>query len=114
MLKQVVPVYEAARRGRDGLTGVLRDWRDAVSQTRRRLEAAAAKAPLQFAWKGGGETTSDIDRLCWRAGFSYQHMMDNRLMLSVSDEAYLSFELLKALAAAEKLRLDGNNGQVAA
>lgn len=114
ILKQVVPVYEAARRGGDGLTGVLRDWREAVSRTRQRLEAAAAEAPFQFAWQGGGETTSDIDRLCWRVGFSYQHMMDNRLMLSVSDEAYLSFELLKALAAAGERGLDGNDGQVAA
>jgi hypothetical protein len=101
MMNNVVPVYHAARTGGKGLTGVLREWYDAVTHTRRRLEEVAKSGELHFAWTGGEETTNDIHQLCWREGFSFQHMMDNRLLLSVSDEAYLSFELLKALEAVD-------------
>jgi hypothetical protein len=101
MMNHVVPVCQAARAGGHGLTGVLKEWHDAVTHTRNRLEDVGRNEELRFAWEGGEETTSDIDRLCWREGFSLQHMMDNRLLLSVSDEAYLSFELLKALETAD-------------
>ena len=70
------------------------------SSTTRRIEDAVAERAIVFLDENGDETRPDHpSNAAWRLGMSFIHMTNNRLMVSIEDEAYLAFEILQAMEA---------------
>ncbi len=97
----VVPVIESVLAGTgDRLPGFLGDWARTCAGYRRRIEDAVAERAIVFLDENGDETRPDHpSNAAWRLGMSFIHMTNNRLMVSIEDEAYLAFEILQAMEA---------------
>ena len=97
----VVPVIESVLAGTgEQLPGFLGDWARICLGYRRRIEEAVAERAIVFLDENGDETRPDHpSNAAWRLGTSFIHMTNNRLMVSIEDEAYLAFEILQAMEA---------------
>jgi hypothetical protein len=81
------------------LPGFLRGWAEHCTELRSRVTAAARRGDLVFrSWDDTRELpVTDPDRALQMLASPYLHMTNNRLSVSVRDEAYLSYVLGRAL-----------------
>lgn len=97
----VLPMVEMVLDGRGSeLPGFLGEWASTCDSYRERIAAAADLGALVFMDADNAEVRpTEHAEAVWRLCHSYVHMTNNRLMVSIEDEAYLAFELLQALQA---------------
>ena len=83
----------------DRLPAFLRAWAEHCAELRSRVAALAEVGELSFtAWDGTGtEQTDDPAEAASRLLSPYMHMTNNRLGVTLADEAYLSHVLARAL-----------------
>ncbi|WP_328912717.1 MULTISPECIES: lantibiotic dehydratase C-terminal domain-containing protein [unclassified Streptomyces] len=83
------------------LPGFLRGWAEHCLELRGRVEELARAGELVFrSWDGTRDLpVSDPDQALPMLASPYMHMTNNRLSVSVRDEAYLSYVLGRALRA---------------
>ena len=99
--ESVVPMIDTVLAGKGSeLPGFLGGWADACARYRRRIEAAVLEGALVFRDPEGNQVVPElVSDAAWRLCHSLVHMTNNRLLVSIEDEAYLAFELLEALKA---------------
>lgn len=87
----------------DRLPGLLRRWAEHCTELRARVAELAESGQLVFqAWDGSGEErTTDLARAVQHLLLPYMHMTNNRLGMTLTDEAYLAYTLARALREAE-------------
>jgi hypothetical protein len=85
------------------LPGFLRGWAEHCLELRERAAALAAGGDLVFrSWDGTRDLpVTDPEQALPMLASPYMHMTNNRLSVSVRDEAYLSYVLGRALREAE-------------
>ncbi len=97
--RQVLP---RARSILDGDTAsfppILRDWVAVCDRTRRLVEEAQSDSALLFAYDSAVAAANSAEEAAWSLCHSFIHMTNNRLMVSVADEAFLAYQLASALA----------------
>lgn len=81
----------------DGVPEFLRPWVRQCEHTRQRIAAACAEQALFFSYDDGERLVTDLDDAAWSFCHSFIHMMNNRITVSVADEAFLAYELYLAL-----------------
>ncbi|MFI9173131.1 lantibiotic dehydratase C-terminal domain-containing protein [Streptomyces lincolnensis] len=83
----------------DRLSGVVRRWADHCAELRGRARDLAVRGDLLFtSWDGTRtEPVTDPDLATEALLFPYLHMTNNRLHVTVTDEAYLSHVLARSL-----------------
>ena len=88
---------ESSESGR--LTGFVRDWAEHCAELRDRARVLAVNGDLIFrSWDGKrNDTVTDPDRVIELLLSPYMHMTNNRLHVTVTDEAYLSHVLARSL-----------------
>ncbi|SDO51337.1 lantibiotic dehydratase C-terminal domain-containing protein [Actinacidiphila guanduensis] len=93
-IRQVLAVPEPER-----LPGFLRGWAEHCLELRERVSALAASGDLVFrSWDGSRDLhVTDPGQALPMLASPYMHMTNNRLSVSVRDEAYLSYVLGRAL-----------------
>lgn len=79
------------------LPDFLRDWVQVCTRTRMLVEQAHAQSPLLFSYDSGVAPARSVEDAAWSLCHSFIHMTNNRLMVSVADEAFLAYQLASAL-----------------
>ena len=84
------------------LPGLLKQWAMHCAELRARVAELAEVGQLVFqAWDGSGEErTTDPARAIQHLILPYMHMTNNRLGMTLTDEAYLAYTLARALREA--------------
>ena len=77
----------------------LRGWAEHAAQLRERVTLLAGSGALTFAYPEGAEpvTVTDAHQALIRLLSPYLHMTNNRLYVTLRDEAYLAYLLGRAL-----------------
>ncbi|MEV0264625.1 lantibiotic dehydratase C-terminal domain-containing protein [Streptomyces sp. NPDC050617] len=83
----------------DRLPGFMRTWAEHCAELREKAVALAVNGDLTFrAWGGERqETVTDPDQALQILLSPYMHMTNNRLHVTIRDEAYLSYVLARSL-----------------
>lgn len=98
LTSQVLPLLGPVREGRlEMVPTTLRKWASVNIGTREEIEAAVVAPGLTFDTDDGPRTATDVDDAAWSLCHSLIHMTNNRLMVSVADEAFLAFQFARAL-----------------
>jgi hypothetical protein len=84
----------------DRLPGFLQGWARHCMELRHRITVLAERGELVFAAWGGTHEESAVDAATALIMLlpSYLHMTNNRLLVTIRDEAYLSYVLGRALS----------------
>ncbi len=90
----------------DRLTGTLGQWAEHCAELRRRIDDLSAAGRLVFTdWEGEGRSAvTDTGEARLRLLWPCMHMTNNRLHITITDEAYLAHALLRALRHPEAVR----------
>jgi len=94
------PILAALDQGeQDRLPRFLRGWAEHAGQLRRRVTRLAGAGALTFAYPEGAEpvTVTDPQQAMIRLLSPYLHMTNNRLYVTLRDEAYLAYLIGRAL-----------------
>lgn len=98
--ESVVPIIDSVLSGSGAdLPGFLGSWARTCAGYRDRIEAVAAERALVFHDGDRQVRPQEAGDAAWRLCHSLVHMTNNRLMVSIEDEAYLAFEILQAMGA---------------
>lgn len=90
-------IADPIRRGRnDNIPALLTQWTQACVEARARMEWAFSRGELWFMRAGGRWVPPSSDEAIWMWSHSILHMTNNRLMVSIPDEAYLALQLAEA------------------
>lgn len=101
------PILRALEHGeRHRLPGFLRGWAEHASELRERVTQLAVRGELTFAYPEGAPpvAVTDPQEALGRLLMQYLHMTNNRLYVTLRDEAYLSYLLGAALREASAAR----------
>lgn len=85
----------------DDFPQILRDWAKTCTKVRQQIEEACAVAPLKFEYEDGVREVSDPKDAAWSLCHSYIHMTNNRMMVSVADEAFIAYQIVEAMRRAK-------------
>ncbi|CCI52221.1 MAG: hypothetical protein LKG20_10060 [Tetrasphaera jenkinsii] len=99
-------VIDGARRAgdADSLPPLLATWLDHCVDLRQRICDLAEAGELIFPeWESGATVAATPEQAVETLLFPYMHMTNNRLQVTLGDEAYLAFVLARALAPDEEL-----------
>lgn len=100
--KKIVPRADAIRRGDVGdLPQILRDWVQVCLKVRFQIEQACEHSALRFKYDDGVRSVTNVDDAAWSLCHSYIHMTNNRMMVSVADEAFLAYQLVEAMRGSD-------------
>lgn len=102
LARRFEPILDALEAGRPGrLPQFLQLWADHSADLRSRVVALAEAGDLAFAYPEGSppETVTDPDLALPRLLLSYLHMTNNRMYMTLRDEAYLSYLVGRSLRA---------------
>ncbi|MDN6486729.1 lantibiotic dehydratase C-terminal domain-containing protein [Ancrocorticia populi] len=100
--KKIVPLAkEILSEDVKDLPVFLRDWVEVCTRVRTQIEDACTDAGLQFSYEDGVRTVTDPDQASWSLCHSYIHMTNNRIMVSVADEAFLAYQIVEAMRKAK-------------
>jgi hypothetical protein len=90
----------------DDLPEFIRGWAAHCTELRRRVVDLATRGELEFStWHGDGtEVVTEPGRALVRLLSPYLHMTNNRLQVTLADEAYLAHIMAKALRESASLR----------
>ncbi|WP_270973568.1 lantibiotic dehydratase C-terminal domain-containing protein [Trueperella sp.] len=100
--KKIVPRADAIRRGDVGdLPQILRDWVQVCLKVRFQIEQACEHSALRFEYDDGVRSVTKVDDAAWSLCHSYIHMTNNRMMVSVADEAFLAYQLVEAMRGSD-------------
>lgn len=98
LTSQVLPLCGPVREGRlDMVPATLRQWASVNIRTREEIEVSVVAPGLSFDTDDGPRRAPDADDAAWSLCHSLIHMTNNRLMVSVADEAFLAFQFAHAL-----------------
>lgn len=96
--KKIVPRADSILSGEiDDFPQILRNWAEVCSKVRAQIEDACAVAPLKFEYENGIREISDPKEAAWSLCHSYIHMTNNRMMVSVADEAFIAYQIVQAM-----------------
>lgn len=82
----------------DDLPPMLRSWVEVCLTAREAINKAYEEEPLQFEYTDGHRAAATPHDAAWSLCHSFIHMTNNRMMVSVADEAYLAYQLVSALS----------------
>lgn len=94
------PILEALESGQpERLPQFMRDWADHSEELRSRVVAVTEAGDLAFAYPEGSpsETVTDPNLTLPRLLLSYLHMTNNRMYMTLRDEAYLAYLVGRSL-----------------
>lgn len=100
LTRRFEPIVEALAAGEPGrLPQFLHDWADHSAELRSRVVALAESGQVAFAYPEGAppEPVTDPDLVLSRLMLSYLHMTNNRMYMTLRDEAYLSYLVGRSL-----------------
>lgn len=100
--KKILPWLPAIFTGQfSELPPFLQDWAITCQKTRQQIEDACSHAPLPFSYTDGVRYIDNPDEAAWTLCHSYVHMMNNRMTVSVLDEAFISYQITEAMRKEE-------------
>lgn len=105
LARQVGPILQATQTGStDRLPPLLAAWADHCHELRSRVVAQAHRAPFTFESREGGpqQVTADPAAALVMLLSPFLHMTNNRLHVTIRDEAYLAFLLSEALLGRDR------------
>ncbi|QIS39782.1 lantibiotic dehydratase C-terminal domain-containing protein [Clavibacter capsici] len=82
-----------------GMPELLRDWAEVNLATRDELDVLFAEGALEFDYQDGRRAPESPDAAAWSLCHSLIHMTNNRMMVSVSDEAFIAYQVARAMGA---------------
>ncbi|WP_341395546.1 lantibiotic dehydratase C-terminal domain-containing protein [Arthrobacter sp. G119Y2] len=80
-----------------GMPQLLRDWAETNLRVRSDLEQLYAEGVLQFDYQDERRSPESIEAAAWSLCHSLIHMTNNRMMVSVADEAFIAFQISQAM-----------------
>lgn len=93
-----IPHLSSLAHGRlDELPTVLRNWAKVCLTAREAIDAAYEEGPLHFEYSDGYRAAATPHEAAWSLCHSFIHMTNNRMMVSVADEAFIAYQLVAAL-----------------
>ncbi|MDN5806070.1 MAG: hypothetical protein L0I80_04370 [Brevibacterium sp.] len=94
----IIPHLRAAANDRaDELPPVLRNWVEVCLTVREAIEDAYEQGPLHFEYTDGNRAAATPHEAAWSLCHSFIHMTNNRMMVSVADEAFIAYQIVAAL-----------------
>lgn len=94
----VTPHLIALSEGRQAdLPPMLRNWVEICMAAREAIDVAYEEEPLHFDYTDGHRVAETPHDASWSLCHSFIHMTNNRMMVSVADEAFLAYQLVSAL-----------------
>lgn len=100
LARRLEPILDALGAGTpDRLPQLLHHWADHSAELRARVVALTEAGDVAFAYPEGSppETVTDPDLTLPRLLLSYVHMTNNRMYMTLRDEAYLSYLIGRSL-----------------
>ncbi|GAA1452410.1 lantibiotic dehydratase C-terminal domain-containing protein [Nesterenkonia lacusekhoensis] len=98
----VIPQLRALGHGRlEDLPPVLKNWAEVCLTVREAIDAAYEDGPLYFEYTDGYRAAKTPHEAAWSLCHSFIHMTNNRMMVSVADEAFLAYQIVAALQPQE-------------
>lgn len=79
------------------LPPILAHWVEVCTRTRAMVQEAHASSPLLFDVGQGPSPAVSAEDALWSLCHSFIHMTNNRMMVSVADEAFLAYQLVAAM-----------------
>jgi len=83
-----------------GMPQLLRDWAATNLATRDELDVLFREGALEFEYQDGLRAPESPDAAAWSLCHSLIHMTNNRMMVSVSDEAFIAYQVARAMEGA--------------
>ncbi|WP_058235478.1 lantibiotic dehydratase C-terminal domain-containing protein [Devriesea agamarum] len=96
--KKIVPLADAIRRGETtGFPKILGEWVRLCQKTRHQIKEACKYSTLVFEYNDGVRVATKVEEAAWSLCHSFIHMTNNRMMVSVTDEGFLAYQLVEAM-----------------
>lgn len=100
--KKIVPRASSILSGNvEDFPQILKDWVRICTRARKQIEDACTIAPLTFKYEDGIREVSDPQDAAWSLCHSFIHMTNNRIMVSVADEAFIAYQIVEAMRKAK-------------
>ncbi|QTX04072.1 lantibiotic dehydratase C-terminal domain-containing protein [Agromyces archimandritae] len=101
MAERIPPLMDAAARADfDALPSWLADWGRMNARVAADIREAHRGPGLTFAYDDGVRLAESATAASWSLAHSLIHMTNNRMMVSVADEAFIAFQIAEAMGGA--------------